>query len=73
MPSNPTLSHIFTLSFKNCTNFNVLQTDLMSRSKDDFNPLSPHDALKLHFTSLKTVLIFLQLRVLEQKFETGLH
>ena len=25
------------------------------------NPLSPHDALKHHFTSLKTVLIFLQL------------
>ena len=26
-----------------------------------FNPLSPHDALKHHFTSLKTNLIFLQL------------
>ena len=33
-----------------------------------FNPLSPHDALKHHFTSLKTDLIFLQLRVLERKF-----
>ena len=33
-----------------------------------FNPLSPHDALKHHFTSLKTDLIFLQPRVLEQKF-----
>ena len=32
------------------------------------NPLSPHDALKHHFTSLKTDLIFLQSRVLEQKF-----
>ena len=32
------------------------------------NPLSPHDALKLHFTSLKTDLIFLQPRVLERKF-----
>ena len=32
------------------------------------NPLSPHDALKHHFTSLKTQLIFLQQRVLEQKF-----
>ena len=31
------------------------------------NPLSPHDALKHHFTSLKTDLIFLQLRVLKQK------
>ena len=29
------------------------------------NPLSPHDALKHNFTSLKTDLIFLQLRVLE--------
>ena len=32
------------------------------------NPLSPHDALKHHFTSLKTDLIFQQLRVLERKF-----
>ena len=32
------------------------------------NPLSPHDALKHHFTSLKTSLIFLQPRVLERKF-----
>ena len=32
------------------------------------NPLGPHDALKHHFTSLKTDLIFLQLRVLERKF-----
>ena len=32
------------------------------------NPLSPHDALKEHFTSLKTHLIILQLRVLERKF-----
>ena len=29
------------------------------------NPLSSHDALKHHFTSLKTDLIFLQLGVLE--------
>ena len=33
-----------------------------------FNPLSPHDALKHHFTALKTYLIFLQLEVLEKKF-----
>ena len=33
-----------------------------------FNPLSPHDALKHHFASLKTYLIFLQPRVLERKF-----
>ena len=38
-----------------------------------FNPLSPHDALKHHFTSPKTDLIFLPPRVLERKFnETGL-
>ena len=30
--------------------------------------LSPHDALKHHFTSLKTDLIFIQTRVLERKF-----
>ena len=35
------------------------------------NPLSPHDALKHHFTSLKTDLIFLQLRVLERKFQSN--
>ena len=33
-----------------------------------FNPLSPHDALKHHFTSLKTHLIFRQPRVLEYLF-----
>ena len=33
-----------------------------------FNPLSPHDALKHHFTTLKTDFIFLQLTVLEGKF-----
>ena len=32
------------------------------------NPLNPHDALKHHFTSLKTDLIFQQPRVLERKF-----
>ena len=32
------------------------------------NPLSPHDALKHNFTSLKTDLISLQLMVLEGKF-----
>ena len=32
------------------------------------NPLSPHDAIKHHFTSLKTHLIFLQRRVLEWTF-----
>ena len=32
------------------------------------NPFNPHDALKHHFTFLKTDLIFLQLGVLERKF-----
>ena len=32
------------------------------------NPLNPHDALKHHFSYLKTDLIFLQPRVLERKF-----
>ena len=32
------------------------------------DPLSPHDALKHHFTSLKTDLIFLQPGVLEWRF-----
>ena len=32
-------------------------------------PLSPHDALKHHFTSLKADLIFLQQRDLERKFQ----
>ena len=32
-----------------------------------FNPLSPHDALKHHFTYLKTDLIFPQQKVLERK------
>ena len=34
---------------------------------DAINPLSPQDVLKHHITSLKTHLIFLQLRVLEGK------
>ena len=33
-----------------------------------FNPSSPYDALKHHFTSLKTYLIFSQIRVLEGQF-----
>ena len=33
-----------------------------------FNSLSPHDALKDHFTPLKTDLFFPQPRVLERKF-----
>ena len=46
----------------------VLLLDQQRRRWTDINPLSPHDALKHHFTSLKTDLLFLQLRVLEEKF-----
>ena len=46
---------------------------LYIRFQADFNPLSRHNALKHHFTSLKTDLIFLQQMVLEQNFhETNL-
>ena len=39
--------------------------DLKEKSEQYYqNPLSPPDALKHRFTSLKTDLIFLQLRVL---------
>ena len=43
-------------------------------SKMSLNPLSPRDALKHHFTSLKIDLIFLQLEgfLNENSHETGL-
>ena len=45
----------------------------MNVSEEMSHYLRPHDALKHHFTSLKTDLILLQPRVLEQNFhETGL-
>ena len=47
----------------------ILQIKISYRDyQNKINPLSPHDALKHHFTSLITDLIFLQLRVLERKF-----
>ena len=46
--------------------------DLFRRQTLTFNPLISHDALMHHFTSLKTGLIFLQLRVLERKCTFGL-
>ena len=42
----------------------MIHTKIIQR----FNPLSPRDALKNHFTSLKTDLIFQQLRILDWKF-----
>ena len=44
-----------------------LSADVQYTPSLPINPFSPHDALKHHFTSLKTHLIFLQQRVLEQK------
>ena len=59
----------------NMSNFQPLEilglgseTQLQVGENLNINPLSPHDAFKHHFTSLKTDLIFLQLGVLEQKF-----
>ena len=45
----------------------LMRYKLPGADKKTFNPLSAQDALKHHFTSLKTDLIFLQPRVLEQK------
>ena len=42
---------------------------LLSSRVLSVNPLSPHDALKHHFTSLKTDLIFIQLGVFNRKFQ----
>ena len=41
------------------------QKNIFYQSTCGIGPLSPHIALKHHITSLKTDLIFLQLRVLE--------
>ena len=44
---------------------NLWHMEITDQSFSILNPLSPQDALKHHFTSLKTDLIFLQLVVLE--------
>ena len=44
---------------------NLWHMEITDQSFSILNPLSPHDAIKHHFTSLKTDLIFLQLVVLE--------
>ena len=41
----------------------VFYQSLGRMKQDQFNPLSPHDALKHHFSSLIADLIFIQLRV----------
>ena len=46
----------------------ILPHTLLSTTTVIFNSLSPHDALKHHFTSLKTDFISLKQRVLERKF-----
>ena len=45
--------------------FQYVNPLLSNHDYNRFNPLSPHDALKHHFTPLKTDLIFLKLGVLE--------
>ena len=51
---------------------NVIYSNILFECVSDLleylNPLSLHDALKHHFTSLETDLIFLQPGVLERKF-----
>ena len=42
-----------------------IQTTILALGGIRINPLGPQDALKQHFTSLKTHLIFLQLVLLE--------
>ena len=49
-------NHLFDLATLAALLLSTLLTILLSRL---FNPLSPHDALKHHFTSLKTDLIYL--------------
>ena len=53
--------------YKNFSNHVKLQNEIYCSGYSS-NPLSPYDALKHHFTSFKTHLIFLELRVLEGKF-----
>ena len=53
---------------KNEHNLLMVNVGQPSATLVDINPLSPHDALKHHFTSLKTDLIFLQPRLLEREF-----
>ena len=48
--------------------FGLKKTPNKLQVGEHFNPLSPQDALKHHFTFLKTDLIFLQIRVLEWNF-----
>ena len=51
----------------------IMKGDSQQIHCQDVNPLTPRDAIKHHFTSLKTDPIFLQPRVVERNFhETGL-
>ena len=58
------LKHVKAVTESESYMFDVIcSSGYLFHSEPLFNPLSPHDALKHHFTSLKTDLIFLQLRV----------
>ena len=50
------------------TRLTILACAYKVKDASYINPLSPHDALKHHFTSMKTDLISVQLRILERKF-----
>ena len=62
------ISGFFPISYKKGCELGRDAGNELTRHSPNFNPLSPHDALKHDFTSLKTDLIFLQLRVLEWIF-----
>ena len=52
--------------------YHYCTTNAVAMNITSFNPLCPHDALKHHFTSLKTDLIFIQEILNENFHETGL-
>ena len=62
---NPHLIHLFFQPLEVVSCHRDLQPQLVENYSYLLNPLNPHDALKHHFTSLKTGFIFLQLGVLE--------
>ena len=65
---SPTSNHIHPLQVENCDSNSRLVVDEDGNVKSGLKGLSPYDAIKHNFTSMKTDLIFLQLTVLEWKF-----
>ena len=62
---SPTSNHLHPLQVENCDSNSLRVVDEMTMVNSDSKGLSPHDALKHHFTSLKTDSIFLKLRFLK--------